>query len=233
MLRLIGYWKGSLRDEYPFPQELTAKYVSGGADKLAEYLESGALFARHRGHSWCRFGCSEPNGSAELTDGKWVWPEGLAHYLRRHPIALPSEFVRDATATDRSGRVSRSLPVPKPGVDRSYWTNWARSYRVPAVEMLLDEARAAAAHACEAMLDDAANRHTARGGLGTTSCITAACGRQVVAGKVFCGRCLAERDRDRLQLDADFTELRRVLALLPRALPPNKPLQRTRPADAG
>jgi len=32
-------------------------------------------------------------GRGELTDGVYVWPEGLAHYLEKHNVRLPQEFV--------------------------------------------------------------------------------------------------------------------------------------------
>lgn len=226
MLRLIGYWKGSLRDEYPFPQEMRVEYPPGLGDELAAYLESGAVFEQFRGTSWCRFGCPEPNGSRELSDGRWVWPEGLVHYVRRHPVALPEEFVREATDKHRP-----TTPAPSPSrrrleVDHSFWVSWARSYRVDAVDTLLGEARKAASRAYEAALDAAADELTEREGLGTSSCITAGCDRLVLAGRAFCARCLADRDRDRLEVQAEFLELRRVIDRLPGALP-NRPLQRT------
>ena len=46
--------------------------------------------------SWCRFGCSLANGSAELTDGVFIWPEGLAHYVAEHSVALPDDFRQHA-----------------------------------------------------------------------------------------------------------------------------------------
>jgi hypothetical protein len=36
------------------------------------------------------------NGSRDLTDGTWVWPEGLAHYITTHDVILPDEFVEHA-----------------------------------------------------------------------------------------------------------------------------------------
>ncbi len=219
MLRLIGYWKGSLGDEYPFPQEVSAGYTPDLRDKLLAYLESGEVFQRHRGFSWCRFGCSEPNGSAELTDGRWVWPQGLAHYIRHHRVALPAEFLRDVADPSRLAGASGRQPSPRSAVDHSYWIAWARSYRIGAVEALLEEARANATRACQAMLEAAALQRTALEGSGTTSCATAACVRQVVAGKAFCARCLTEPDRRRVQLSADARELKRVIDLLPGALP--------------
>ena len=32
-------------------------------------------------------------GCATLTDGKYVWPEGLAHYVSAHAVRLPEDFV--------------------------------------------------------------------------------------------------------------------------------------------
>jgi hypothetical protein len=225
MLRLIGYWKGRLGDEYPFPQEVRAEYAPDLREKVLAYLESGEVFARYRGDSWCRFGCAEHNGSAELTDGRWVWPQGLAHYVSHHAVALPPEFLRDVADGDRLAAASRSLPSPRSEVDQSYWIDWARSYRVGAVEALLEEARANASRACEASLEAIAIQRVALEGIGTTSCVTAACGRQVVARKAFCARCLAERERATVQLAVEGRELKRVIDLLPGVLA-NQPLPR-------
>ena len=32
------------------------------------------------------------NGNLDLTDGVYLWPEGLAHYVREHDVRLPDEF---------------------------------------------------------------------------------------------------------------------------------------------
>ncbi|HEY1188039.1 MAG TPA: hypothetical protein VGE74_10300 [Gemmata sp.] len=32
-------------------------------------------------------------GGRDLTDGVWMWPEGLAHYVECHAVRLPDEFV--------------------------------------------------------------------------------------------------------------------------------------------
>jgi len=49
------------------------------------------------GGSTCRFLCENKSvGNKELTDGVWVWPEGLAHYVEVHDVLLPSEFVNQA-----------------------------------------------------------------------------------------------------------------------------------------
>src|SRR5262249_50221737 len=57
------------------------------------------------GYSTCRFFCGKKwrsrgmslstrlLGSDELTDGEWIWPEGLPHYIEAHYVCLPEEFV--------------------------------------------------------------------------------------------------------------------------------------------
>jgi hypothetical protein len=55
---------------------------------VALFLELGTLVNQYRGISPCRF-CDRHNGTAELTDGAFCWPEGLAHYVWEHDVRLP------------------------------------------------------------------------------------------------------------------------------------------------
>lgn len=49
------------------------------------------MFVAAAGTSLCRI-CGQANGSAELTHGvRFVWPEGLAHYVEAHDVRLPAE----------------------------------------------------------------------------------------------------------------------------------------------
>ncbi|WP_419702732.1 hypothetical protein [Promicromonospora sp. NFX87] len=68
----------------------------------------------YRGMSSCRF-CGELVGHREQTDGTYLWPEGLAHYVAEHDVRLPAEFVRHAlgTAQDLEHR----------NVDITWWTS--------------------------------------------------------------------------------------------------------------
>src|SRR5262245_22776758 len=57
------------------------------------------------GFSYCRFHCgkkwrfrgtitsTELLGTDELTDGEWLWPKGLPHYIEAHDVCLPEEVV--------------------------------------------------------------------------------------------------------------------------------------------
>jgi hypothetical protein len=54
-------------------------------------------------------------GRAELTDGVYVWPEGLAHYLEKHNVRLPKEFVQHVLS-------SPAVRVPENyTIDESWW----------------------------------------------------------------------------------------------------------------
>lgn len=59
------------------------------------YLRGGIVSRAYLGHSPCRM-CESDNGNLKLTDGTYVWPEGLAHYVGRHGIKLPHDFLEHA-----------------------------------------------------------------------------------------------------------------------------------------
>lgn len=116
-LRLIGYWKASLEDPWPEPGDLVdSDWEEEEREDVAEYLKRGMVAGRCMGHSRCRL-CGKPNGSLELTDGVYVWPEGLAHYIESHQVRLPSEFVEHVRQI--TGMLEEAT------VDASWWKKFA------------------------------------------------------------------------------------------------------------
>ncbi|MGZ4599251.1 hypothetical protein [Oryzihumus sp.] len=93
-LVLIGYWSvADGADQWPDP----ADWIDPAWDEtdrldLALYLSYGLVARAFMGYSRCRI-CGAQNGNLELTDGVFVWPLGLAHYVRDHAVRLPGEFV--------------------------------------------------------------------------------------------------------------------------------------------
>lgn len=67
------------------------------ADKQAvvDYLKAGLFMPyTNAGLSWCRFRCEEKFlGSGEQTDGIYLWPEKLWHYVEAHNVRLPEDFI--------------------------------------------------------------------------------------------------------------------------------------------
>lgn len=98
----IGFWKDTKRtidlgifDPLPDPRELVDKMWRGDERyALAAYLDSGKTFESWMGFSYCRFDCGvHLSGNKDLTDGVYVWPQDLSHYVRAHSVRLPQEFI--------------------------------------------------------------------------------------------------------------------------------------------
>jgi hypothetical protein len=66
------------------------------------------------GMSPCRF-CGIDNGYSEMSDGPYLWPSGLDHYVDEHDVRLPAEFVAHA--------VARLEALETATVDDSWWRN--------------------------------------------------------------------------------------------------------------
>jgi hypothetical protein len=112
-LRLIGYWQSPVNYNWPKVEDFVdPNWDSEERELTINYLRAGAFARRFWGVSTCRF-CGAENGREELTDGEWLWPDGLAHYLAVHEVRLPHEFV--AHARERYGRVREEE------IDRSWW----------------------------------------------------------------------------------------------------------------
>jgi hypothetical protein len=102
-LIVIGYWaeQGDPHGPYPDPHELVDP-DQPREERLAavDYLTRGLVARAYTGWSRCRI-CGDPkNGNLELTDGTFLWPDGLAHYVRDHDVRLPTAFVEHISRQD-------------------------------------------------------------------------------------------------------------------------------------
>lgn len=92
-VRLLGFWASPGSDVLPDPADLVdAAWDEDERRWVADYLDRGQIAAEFMGASRCRL-CACFNGSRELTDGAYLWPEGLAHYVVEHGVRLPAEFL--------------------------------------------------------------------------------------------------------------------------------------------
>jgi len=86
------------------------------------------------GYSFCRFNCDAPPpllGDSDFTDGEWVWPAGLAHYVEAHSVMLPDEFVQTMMGNGWSVPASavdvRFEPYSTDrNFDFTFWYAWSR-----------------------------------------------------------------------------------------------------------
>jgi hypothetical protein len=102
-LTLIGYWAGpDTTGSWPSPVDFVdLGWDQDDRDYVSSYLAEGRVVWGFMGYSPCRF-CGVDNGDLELSDGTYLWPSGLAHYLIEHGVRLPDEFVEHAYARTES-----------------------------------------------------------------------------------------------------------------------------------
>ncbi len=131
-LRLVGYWRGELEDpDWPDPAALVdaSWWTSNERHAVIRYLRSGVRIHEDLGFSHCRLSGGPPDeemGNAELTDGTWIWPEGLVVYVEQFDVRLPTEFV------EHMARCSFTLPLgldsqrlENAPVDCEFWRKWS------------------------------------------------------------------------------------------------------------
>jgi hypothetical protein len=120
-ITLIGYWEGRSAPGWPSVTGFVDEHWDlTERDLVASYLEQGYIPWVQAGISPCRM-CGRPNGSAERTDGAYLWPDGLAHYIREHGVRPPVSVIRhivSAGATPHPGDTGRMRPGQ---VDRDWW----------------------------------------------------------------------------------------------------------------
>lgn len=144
-VRAVGYWcqLGAATTDPGFRAPSTSvlpdprRLVCPGPypvsrEAVVRYLRAGSVYVQWRGLSYCRFSCGVDfslMGSRCLTDGAWVWPEGLPHYVEAHSVLLPEEFLRWVVEADN--RVPCSDPMPSYDTqgepDYEFWKAWGRS----------------------------------------------------------------------------------------------------------
>ena len=119
MLDSVGFWFNELApSRYPRPQALVGSWKARERTRVLAALRRGVPFASYRARSFCRFTCGERQmGHRDLTDGQFVWPEGLAHYVEHHAVQLPDWF-----------RIAAIPVLRRDRVDDTRWIAWARTH---------------------------------------------------------------------------------------------------------
>lgn len=128
-LEAVGYWFNDLApSSYPRPQRLVGAWRRRDRTLVLAHLRSGVVFESYRAKSFCRFRCGVTParmGHRDLTDGLWVWPEGLAHYVEAHSVRLPERFVAHAIAHPDAR--TAIVPAQRDGsIDEASWLAWGR-----------------------------------------------------------------------------------------------------------
>lgn len=89
----IGFWFSKNDIELPFPRINSCNLSEKDKFKVIKFLnDSDHKKAGTFGYSQCRI-CGIINGSSDIYDDIFEWPEGLSHYVLEHNVGLPKEFV--------------------------------------------------------------------------------------------------------------------------------------------
>jgi hypothetical protein len=107
-MKKIGFWWrsdfGHLKEYANLPKAQDHVDATWDADErslVAAYLlDEQFENESYRGMSQCRF-CGCFNGSRDYTDGTYLWPQGLAHYLIAHEVKPPQDFIDHVLAKRR------------------------------------------------------------------------------------------------------------------------------------
>jgi hypothetical protein len=98
-LKKVGFWWSSTFGHLAEYAQLPIAQQSVDPDwdpkeraATIKYLKDGDTIEQYRGMSTCRF-CGCFNGSEDVSDGTYVWPSGFAHYLEKHQVKPPKEFL--------------------------------------------------------------------------------------------------------------------------------------------
>ncbi|WP_237067267.1 hypothetical protein [Microbulbifer guangxiensis] len=129
MLLEVGYWRSvPYLWDYPRPQSLIAPgWRAAERPRIVRYLQSGKTHTRWRGYSRCRFPeCGAALGSRCLTDGRWLWPEGLEHYIEHHDVMLPRWFIDEMTLRKWQVPEVDEDEIQQEPIVEAFWINWAR-----------------------------------------------------------------------------------------------------------
>ncbi|QNE22453.1 hypothetical protein F1D05_36835 [Kribbella qitaiheensis] len=98
-LILIGYWRSPGDERWPDPANFVdAELDTAERSVIGDYVQRGEVVWGFGGVSTCRI-CGCENGSLELSDGTYIWPDGFAHYVLHHDVRPPERFISHALST--------------------------------------------------------------------------------------------------------------------------------------
>lgn len=192
-LQMIGFWKDRIADAFPLPMELEAPQTLASG-LLADFLDAGVVAERWRGMAECRYECEGYLGSTDLSDGVWLWPEGLAHYVRYHAVALPPSFVEHVLRRPAISQL-RTESLGSRSRSNDSWTTWAAQYRTTRMTARLGLAEEQATRTCEEALQAHAAKLITERGLSTGGCLSIGCERFAISGMAICANCVTEERR--------------------------------------
>lgn len=139
---LIGYWKNkhyyidnneilpdpSTLIDVEFWLNIGKKYNGLTKSQIVEYLDSNIDCNYYRGLSICRI-CDAGLSSYERHDGVYVWPDMLSHYIDKHDVILPDEFIQHIHSSILKNGIQKCTIKNYEHVikDYTFWLKWSKT----------------------------------------------------------------------------------------------------------
>ena len=141
----LGYWRSLHEPQLPDPAWfIDDTWPKPEQQQVLSYLRQGRSLLSFMGYSWCRFRCGAgyaEMGADDLTDGTYIWPEGLAHYVEQHQLRLPDQAVQHilAQAEFPATQAAAISKLSEPSYD---WWVTQRGWRPTASSFISDNEEA-------------------------------------------------------------------------------------------
>jgi hypothetical protein len=132
-LVVVGLWLGPNAPGWPDVNDfIDVATASEDRGLLADALDGAAATDRaYMGYSTCRV-CGRANGSGERTNGAFVRPEGLGHYVREHGVRLPVAVEHGVSGTtSEPERLTWAIAASDDERDDDWWRSFAAKVEEP------------------------------------------------------------------------------------------------------
>jgi hypothetical protein len=129
-LKPVGYWfEEGYGERWPDPAHLVDyQWRIDERPRIVAYLRHAPKMRDCLGYARCRLGGVPDSemGTGDLSDGTYIWPEGLWIYVSRFSVRIPDDMIEHMRRHDF--QVPADLDVAtlgQRGVDLKYWEDWA------------------------------------------------------------------------------------------------------------
>jgi hypothetical protein len=116
-----GIWMGTVHTTEDLPSVFSAvdpSWEPDDKDQLVTYLTQTVVVEATTWMTTCPLCPSELPTLNYQSDGVWLWPQSLAHYVVWHSVVIPDRFAehirrRDYTPSEAVGVPHHELPWPE------------------------------------------------------------------------------------------------------------------------
>lgn len=108
-----GFWRSPAHDHAELPTiQAATEPAWNPEDKelLLGYLTNAPIVISSMSVAACLLCGAEVPAICYHSDGKWLWPNSLAHYARSHHVVLPGAFVQHIRGRDYCPPTESDLP---------------------------------------------------------------------------------------------------------------------------